>query len=341
MIEPSLLILGAGSWGTALGIHAARLSAARLNARVKLWGIDAAHIERLSRQRENSDFLPGIAFPENLEPVVDLAEVVPQATLLMVAVPSSGFRETLIRIRPFVHPEQVLVWATKGLEMTTGAWLHEVLAEELPGFSPAVLSGPSFAREVAQGQPTALTLAATEAHVAERVIEAFHGGSMRLYRNRDVVGVELGGAFKNVLAIAAGIADGAGFGANARAALMTRGLAELQRLGRAVGAQPATLMGLSGLGDLVLTCTDDQSRNRRFGVLLGQGATVAEALARIGQAVEGYATARMAVARARAAGVEMPICEEVHAVLYENRPVQEAVQRLLERDPTAEDDASD
>ena len=335
MSEPSLLVLGAGSWGTALAIHASRL-----NAPVMLWGIDAQHIERLSRQRENAEFLPGVVFPPGVEPVADLADAVARANLLMVAVPSSGFRETLIRIRPFVHPDQALVWATKGLEMTTGALLHEVLAEEIPDFSPAVLSGPSFAREVALEQPTALTLAATEARVAELVIAAFHGRSMRLYRNRDVVGVELGGAFKNVLAIAAGIADGAGFGANARAALMTRGLAELQRLGRAVGANPVTLMGLSGLGDLVLTCTDDQSRNRRFGVLLGQGASPTEALARIGQAVEGYATARMAVVRARAAGVEMPICEEVHAVLYEDRPVQKAVQRLLERDPTAEDDSS-
>lgn len=332
----SILVLGAGSWGTALAIHAARL-----NAEVMLWGIDPEHIQRLSRLRENPDFLPGIAFPSGLVPVADLANSVSRASLLVVAVPSSGFRETLIRIRPLVRSDQVLVWATKGLETTTGAWLHEVLAAELPQFSPAVLSGPSFAREVAREQPTALTLAAEETPVAECVIAAFHGRSMRLYRNRDIIGVELGGAFKNVLAIAVGIADGAGFGANARAALMTRGLAELQRLGRVVGANPATLMGLSGLGDLVLTCTDDQSRNRRFGVLLGQGTPVADALARIGQAVEGFATARMAVVRARDMGVEMPICEEVHAVLYEKRPVQEAVRRLLERDPTAEDGAAD
>lgn len=326
-------VLGAGSWGTALAIQSARLGHT-----VCLWGIDADHISRLAAERENADFLPGISFPPTLQPAADIEAVLPATELVVVAVPSSGFRDTLIRARSCLKECTGIVWATKGLEPSSGAWLHEVLAEELPACSPALLSGPSFAREVALEQPTALTLATLDLDLAAQITSAFHGRSMRIYRNSDVIGVELGGAFKNVLAIAAGISDGAGFGANARAALMTRGLAELQRLGQAVGARPATLVGLSGLGDLVLTCTDNQSRNRRFGVLLGKGHTADQALREIGQAVEGFATARMAVARARSVGVEMPICEEVHAVLYEGRPVKEAVRRLLERDPVAEDD---
>ncbi|WP_043739915.1 NAD(P)H-dependent glycerol-3-phosphate dehydrogenase [Thioalkalivibrio nitratireducens] len=330
---PRVAVLGSGSWGTALA-----LQAARLHPDVVLWARDPGQAERLEQRRENARYLPGVVFPESLHVVADRDRAVIGRDLILVAVPTGGFRETLRWIAPRIQPGQRIAWATKGLEMATGAWLHEVLEQECPGHSPAVLSGPSFAAEVAREQPTALTIAASEPGLAELVASAFHGRAMRLYRNADVLGVELGGAFKNVLAIAAGISDGAGFGANARAALMTRGLAELQRLGAAVGARPQTLTGLSGLGDLILTCTDDQSRNRRLGLFLGEGYDLDTARRRIGQAVEGAETARVAVERAQQAGVEMPICDEVHAVLYQGRPVRETARRLLERDPVAEDE---
>ena len=330
--SPRITVLGAGSWGTALAVHASRL-----HPDVLLWARDPEQAELLERSRENARYLPGVTLPENLRVTSDRDRALAGRDLILVAVPTSGFRETLRWVAQRLQPSQRVAWATKGLEMSTGAWLHEVLAEELPGQPAAVLSGPSFAAEVAREQPTALTVATEDPALAALVTRAFHGRAIRLYRNSDVLGVELGGAFKNVLAIAAGISDGAGFGANARAALMTRGLAELQRLGAVVGARPATLTGLSGLGDLVLTCTDDQSRNRRLGLYLGQGFDLDTARRRIGQAVEGAETARVAVARAEQAGVEMPICADVHAVLYQGRPVREAVRRLLERDPVAED----
>ncbi len=329
---PRISVLGAGSWGTALAIHAARM-----HPDVVLWGRDPGHAAVLERSRENARYLPGVSLPANLRITADREGAVGERDLILVVVPTSGFRETIRWVAPLLQPWQRVAWATKGLEMSTGSWLHEVLQEELPGQPAAVLSGPSFAGEVAREQPTALTIATGDPGLAALVARAFHGRAMRLYRNSDVLGVGLGGAFKNVLAIAAGISDGAGFGANARAALMTRGLAELQRLGQAVGARSETLTGLSGLGDLVLTCTDDQSRNRRLGLYLGQGFDLDTAKARIGQAVEGAETARVAVAKAAEAGVEMPICAEVHAVLYRGRPVREAVRRLLERDPVAED----
>ena len=328
-----IAVLGAGSWGTALAMQSARL-----NPDVVLWARDPGHAARLDTNRENARYLPSVRFPDNLRVVSDPNLAVHGRDLIMVAVPTSGFRETLRWVGQRLGEGQRIAWATKGLETTTGAWLHEVLDEELPGQASAVLSGPSFAAEVAREQPTALTVAAADTELGEVVARAFHGRSMRVYRNADVLGVELGAAFKNVLAIAAGISDGAGFGANARAALMTRGLAELQRFGVAVGARPQTLTGLSGLGDLILTCTDDQSRNRRLGLFLGQGFDLETARRRIGQAIEGADTARVAAAKADQAGVEMPICAEVHAVLYRNRPVREAVRRLLERDPVAEDE---
>lgn len=329
--SPRIVVLGAGSWGSALAMQAARL-----HPDVRLWARAPEQAVQLQKRRENARYLPGVRFPENLRIVSDHAEALQDCDLILVAVPTSGFRETLRWVAAHSTRGQRLAWATKGLEKSSGQWLHEVLAAELPGQSPALLSGPSFASEVARDQPAALTAAATDRESGDLIARAFHGGAMRVYRNSDVLGVELGGAFKNVLAIAAGVSDGAGFGANARAALITRGLAELQRLGAAVGARPQTLTGLSGLGDLVLTCTDDQSRNRRLGLALGQGFDLETARRRIGQAVEGAETARVAVAKAAEAGVDMPICSEVHAVLYEDRPVREAVRRLLDRDPVAE-----
>lgn len=328
-----IAVLGGGCWGTALAIHAARL-----HPDVALWVRSEEQARRLLEERQNTRYLPGQTFPANLRVSADPASV-ERCDLILVAVPSRAFRETLRWIAPRVAPEQVVAWATKGLETATGAWLHEIAEQELgPAHPPALISGPSFAAEVAREQPTALAVASTEEAPMDCLVEALHGRSLRLYRNTDVIGVELGGALKNVLAIATGIADGAGYGSNARAALMTRGLAEIQRFGAAVGARASTITGLSGLGDMILTCTDDQSRNHRLGRLLGEGYDLDAARARIGQSVEGVETARVAVTRAEALEVEMPICAEVHAVLYRGRPVDETARLLLERDPAREGD---
>jgi glycerol-3-phosphate dehydrogenase (NAD(P)+) len=330
--QDSVAVLGAGSWGTALAIHLARQG-----RRVLLWGRDPAAMAAMGEARCNRRYLPDAPFPPELEPTADLAGAVHASDSWLVAVPSQAFREVLVALAPYRREASVLVWATKGLEEHSGQWLHQVVAEELgANFPCAAVSGPSFAGEVARGLPTALTVASATPGVAERVAEWFHGERMRVYLSDDILGVQLGGAFKNVLAIAAGISDGLGFGANARAALITRGLAELMRLGEAVGARRETLMGLSGLGDLVLTCTDDQSRNRRLGLALGRGENLDAALAAIGQAVEGARTARMAVSKAAEFGVEMPICHQVHRVLYTGVSTIEAVGELLGRDQKPE-----
>lgn len=325
-------VLGAGSWGTALAIHLARQGMG-----VRLWGRDPAAMAAMAESRVNSRYLPDSRFPDGLAPTAYLDQAVSGADSWLVAVPSHAFRELLQALAPYRAEGRVLVWATKGLEERSGQWLHEVAAEELGVNYPcAVVSGPSFAKEVARGLPTALTVGSATPGVAERVAEWFHGDRMRVYLSDDMLGVQLGGALKNVLAIAAGISDGLGFGANARAALITRGLAELMRLGEAAGARRETLMGLSGLGDLVLTCTDDQSRNRRLGLALGRGDALDDALAAIGQAVEGVRTARMAVSKAAEFGVDMPICHQVHRVLYTGVSTIEAVGELLGRDQKPE-----
>jgi glycerol-3-phosphate dehydrogenase (NAD(P)+) len=329
--QSPIAVLGAGSWGTALAVLIAR------NGRpVRLWGHDPKHLARLAAERANAAYLPGIAFPAGLEPEPDLARLAPAAGGFLIAVPSHAFRAVLTALQPHLPGGALLAWATKGLEPASGKLLHEVVAETLGAVPGAVISGPSFAREVAQGLPTALIAAAADPAVAESAAAWLRDGRVRVYTGRDVVGVELGGAVKNVLAIAAGISDGLGFGANARAALITRGLAELRRLGEAVGGRPETLMGLAGLGDLVLTCTDDLSRNRRLGLALGRGQALAAASAAIGQVTEGAATARVLRALAQRHGVDMPICEQVYRVLYEGLAPPAAVEALLKRDPRPE-----
>lgn len=366
-------VLGAGSWGTALAIHVARLG-----HRVRLFGRDAERLAAMAVSRVAQGYLDGMALPPGLEPVTRLdgalsddAEcrasrrdgrtaddraatgAAPRAArpfaadLIVVAVPSRAFVSQLVDLAAVLAPDPApigsavgdrppIVWATKGLAPGNGAFLHEVFAEHFGDWPCGVLSGPSFAHDVARGLPTAVVAASRDDDVLERVRQAFHGGRFRVYDNPDVLGVELGGALKNVLAIAAGAVDGARLGANARAALITRGLVEMQRLGAALGARPETLVGLSGLGDLVLTCTDDQSRNRRFGLALGRGVDPETAARDIGQAVEGRDTARVALARARAAGVDMPIVEAVDAVLAGRWTVDEALHRLMEREPASE-----
>lgn len=328
MIAAEVAVLGVGSWGTALALLLARNGHA-----VRLWGHDPGEVAPLRRERENRRYLPGIPFPNSLSVGADLTEALAGVELALAAVPSQAYGETLIRLRSCLPATAGFAWATKGLEHGSGRFLHEVTAEVLGEAWPAaVISGPSFAREVALGLPTAVTVAAPDADHARRVATLLHGSNLRAYTSTDVIGVELGGAIKNVLAIAAGIADGLGFGANARAALITRGLAEMVRLGLAVGGRRETFMGLAGIGDLVLTCTDDQSRNRRFGLAIGRGETAEAACAAIGQVVEGAATAREAARLARRYQVEMPITEQVDLVLRRGRDPRRAVEILLARD---------
>ncbi|MFO1371734.1 MAG: NAD(P)H-dependent glycerol-3-phosphate dehydrogenase [Candidatus Competibacteraceae bacterium] len=328
----TIAVLGPGSWGTALA-----LLLVRNGHTVRLWGHDPDEIAPLRQNRENRRYLPGIPFPTSLIVGTDLAEALAGVELVVVVVPSHAYGETLARLRPYLPAGAGFAWATKGLEHGSGRFLHEVTAEGLGEVWPAaVISGPSFAREVACGLPTAVTVAAQDAHHARRVAVFLHGSNLRAYTSLDVIGVELGGAVKNVLAIAAGIADGLGFGANARAALITRGLAEMVRLGLAVGGQRETFMGLAGVGDLVLTCTDDQSRNRRFGLAIGRGEAANTAFATIGQVVEGAATAREVLRLAQQHRVEMPITEQVDLVLHHGQDPRRAVEMLLARDLKAE-----
>lgn len=330
--RPQTLVVGAGSWGTALAIQLARNQVPTL-----LWARNSAHVAAMIQARRNEPYLPQTLFPPSLEPIMDLEVALKRAEQILVAVPSCAFRTVLERLAEYLPARISLAWATKGLEPNTGQLLHEVVAEVLDSAWPmAVISGPTFAREVAAGLPTAVTLAASELEVAARLVSCLHGDTFRVYTSEDLIGVQLGGAVKNILAIAAGISDGLGFGANTRAALITRGLMELMRFALARGAQRETLMGLSGLGDLVLTCTDDQSRNRRLGLALAQGKRLDEALLLIGRAVEGVMAARVVVEQAERVGVEMPIAEQVYQVLYGGRVPRRAVEALCRREQKSE-----
>ncbi len=330
--DAPMVVLGAGSWGTALAIQLART-----HKWVTLWGHDTELMADLATERINRRYLPSIPLPDNIAINDDLESSLQVAQDILVVVPSHAFRSVLIALQPFLKGSARMLWATKGLESGSGKLLHEVAREVLgDGVPLAVVSGPTFAREVAEGLPTAVTVASTDAQFARDMAARLHSKTFRAYTSDDVIGVEVGGAVKNVLAIAAGIADGLGFGANARTALITRGLAEMMRLGETLGGQRETFMGLAGLGDLVLTCTDDQSRNRRLGLALGQGLRLEEALASIDQVVEGVQTAREVRDLALSQGVDMPITAQVYAVLYETRKPKEAVQALLNRDQKAE-----
>jgi glycerol-3-phosphate dehydrogenase (NAD(P)+) len=328
----NIALLGAGSWGTALAILAARNG-----CQVLLWGHNPAHVAALTRDRENKQFLSGLAFPDNLQITGDLAEIAAFSDLLLVCVPSHGFKDILIKLKPYLSRDVKIAWATKGFNPDDGSLLHEVVADLYGTDTPAaILSGPTFAREVAADLPTAITIAANQPEFANQLSDMLHGGRFRTYTSSDVIGVEVGGAVKNVLAIAAGIADGLGFGANTRAALITRGLTEIIRLGVQLGGKTDTFMGLAGLGDLLLTCTDNQSRNRRFGLALGLGKDRAEATAEIGQEIEGVFAARETYLLAQKHGIEMPITEQTYKVLYEGLDPLTAVQNLLGREQKSE-----
>jgi glycerol-3-phosphate dehydrogenase (NAD(P)+) len=327
----SIAVLGAGSWGTALAILLAR------NGHdVRLWGHDPGHTRDLAEDRENRYYLPGIPLPPELSPTPDLDCALKAADFALVVVPSHAFRSVLQQLRPHLEPSAGLAWATKGLEPGTNKLLHEVAREVLGNWPLAVVSGPTFAGEVARGLPTAVTVASASEMLAKQLAQALRSSYFRAYVTDDVIGVELGAAVKNVLAIAAGISDGLGFGANSRAALITRGLAEITRLGVALGGRTETFMGLAGLGDLALTCTDDQSRNRRMGLALARGLSIEQARREIGQEVEGVQTAREVYQLSRRLGVDMPITEQAYRVLYEGRQPKKAVQALFERAPKKE-----
>ena len=325
-----IAVLGAGAWGTAIGIH--------LSARheVRLWARDPALIAALRAERSNRRYLPEISIPSSLELTDHIPAALDRADLMLAAVPTNGLRSLLRAITAKTHPVP-LVWLCKGFESGQAKLPHQICAEEFQNAVPlGVLSGPSFAEEVARGLPAALTLASTDAGFARDTARALHGTTLRIYRSEDVIGVEAAGAVKNVMAIAAGVSDGLELGLSARAALITRGLAEMTRLGVALGGRAETFMGLAGAGDLILTCTGDLSRNRRVGMALARGAPLAEVLAGLGHTAEGVFTARSVSNLAATLGIDMPITRAVCQVLDDSRHARAAVQELLARELKAE-----
>ncbi len=325
----AITVLGAGRYGTALAI-----SLARNGHQTLLWGRNREDMALMASSRINQRYLPDVVLPAPLSLTDDLVAAVQASQNVLVVVPSHAFADTLRQIKPYLLPHARVAWATKGLEPDTGRLLQDVARDILgDDVSLAVLSGPTFAKELAKGLPTAISLSSTDPEFIKVLSDLLHcGKTFRVYTNPDFIGVQLGGAVKNVIAIGAGMADGIGFGANARTALITRGLTEMCRLGCALGAKTETFMGMAGLGDLVLTCTDNQSRNRRFGLLLGEGKGVEEAMAAIGQVVEGYRNAKEVYNLATRVGVEMPITEQIYQVLYMGKDARAAAVDLLSRE---------
>ncbi len=331
-MQNKLAVLGAGSWGTALAILAARNGYSTM-----LWGHNPEYIESLKKTRLNQQYLPKAPFPDLLNVTPEIERVVTFADFLLIAVPSHAFKKTLTKINPYLVESHKIAWATKGFGNDSGELLHQTVANTFgTEICCAALSGPTFASEVAANLPTAITIASANSFFSEQLAEIFRNPRFRVYTSTDIIGVQIGGAVKNVLAIAAGIADGLGFGANTRAALITRGLTEIQRLGQKLGGKPESFVGLAGLGDLILTCTDNQSRNRRFGLAIGQGQTQESAKKDIGQEIEGIATAKNTYRLAKQHAIEMPIVEQVYNVLYNNLEPTIAVQNLLLREQKAE-----
>jgi glycerol-3-phosphate dehydrogenase (NAD(P)+) len=328
----NIAVLGAGAWGTALAVSFADRHA------VTLWTRDPAHAQALARDRVNDRYLPGRPLPAAITVGSDLPACVGNANLLIAAVPTGSLASTLARVESIAGSGSVpVIWACKGFDSATGELPHRIVARVRTGDAPSgVLSGPSFADEIARGLPAALTLASVDDAFARRTAHALHSARLRLYSSNDVIGVEVGGATKNVMAIAAGICDGLELGLNARAALITRGLAELTRLGLKLGGRADTLTGLSGAGDLILTCTGDLSRNRQVGLRLAAGAPLAQILQQLGHVAEGVSTAHALAALARASGIEMPITEAVCQVLDGTLGARAAVEGLMRRDPRSE-----
>jgi glycerol-3-phosphate dehydrogenase (NAD(P)+) len=328
-------VIGAGSWGTTL----AELLAKR-GQEVVLWAHEAKSVEEMKRTRINSLYLPGVVLAEGLEFTGSLQEAVSGKELILSVTPSQLTREVLQKALPFIDKNAIIVSASKGIELDSLLTMSQVCAQILPAAifdNYCVLSGPSFAREVAQEMPTAIVAAAARPEISVRVQEAFSTNYFRVYTKSDVIGVELGGSIKNVISIAAGISDGLGLGHNTRAALITRGLAEMARLGAALGARASTFAGLAGMGDLVLTCTGDLSRNRTVGMKLGEGMRLNGILAEMHMVAEGVKTTQSAYSLARRLNVDMPITEKVYQILYEDKPARHAVMELMARDLKSED----
>lgn len=322
-----LTVIGAGSYGTALAI-----STASKGLKVMLWTRREETAKIMQQDRVNQKYLPSIAFPETLTVSSDLKYCIDVSKTILVVVPSHTFADVLVSIKPYLTPEHRLAWATKGLDKDSGRLLSDIASQILSDKIPmAALSGPTFAMELAKGLPTAIAVAGTNSDFIKEFCELMHTKTFRIYESDDLVGLQLGGGIKNVIAIGAGLSDGLGYGANARTALITRGLAEMTRLGEALGSSQKAFMGLSGLGDLILTCTDNQSRNRRFGYYLGQGMSVEKALEKIEQVVEGYTMSKVVVDLCEKFNVQMPICQEVYKVIYEGKNGQAAAMSLLGR----------
>ena len=338
MLPNNVSVLGAGSWGTALAVLLAHNV-----SRVTLWGRNPDQINDICENAENRKYLPSVRLPENLRPTSDIADTINNSLCFLIAVPSKAYRQTLESLHKAIissdkdPTSSTIIWATKGFDPDNGKLLSQVTKEVFGEFeNQGVISGPSFARETAQALPTALTLACQSEAIAQSLSTWFRTDSTRVYFSDDPVGVQLGGAVKNVMAIAAGISDGLGFGANARAALITRGLSEMRRLGIKMGGRPETFMGLTGVGDLILTCTDNQSRNRRFGIGLGEGKSKNQITLEIGQEIEGINTVHELFGISQRHQVDMPITEQVYNIIYEKADPAEAVQTLLSRNPKAE-----
>lgn len=329
MNKKTIALLGAGSWGTAVAIHLSQIG-----HRVLLWAHKPEHVALMLEKKSNPRYLPEITFPDSLTPMDDLAQCTREADYVIIAVPSHAFAELLNKIE---KPKHGLAWITKGIDPHNHQLLSQLVAERFgSSFPVAMISGPSFAKEVARFLPTALTLAGNNLTYQKEIQTLLHHNNIRVYLSDDLIGIQICGAVKNVLAIGCGISDGLGYGANAKAALITRGLAEMRRLGLSLGAQAETFLGLAGVGDLVLTCTDDQSRNRRFGLLLGQNVGIKEAEEQIGQVVEGKSNAAQVCALAKTNQIEMPICEQINALLQGTISAKQAVLNLMSRPPRDE-----
>lgn len=326
-----IAVIGAGSWGTALAIHLAAKHP------VKLWSHNAAHVAEMKALRLNERFLPETPFPDNISLYDDFTETVTGAAAILIATPSSAFDEVLVQLKSAKLPTlPPVISATKGLDHRTNSFLSDTFFKAFPNSNFTVLSGPSFAKEVAKLYPTAIAIAGNSEADIGKVIPYFHHNNMRVYGNLDIKGVQIAGAYKNVIAIATGISDGLGFGANARAALITRGLAEMTRLGVALQGNPETFKGLAGLGDLVLTATDNQSRNRRFGLYLGQGSKTSEAFDKVGQVVEGASIVKNIYELGETMGIDLPIAQQVYKILHKNELPNASLRQLLAREQKTE-----
>lgn len=326
-------VCGAGSWGTALAATLAR----NTTEDILLWGREDTVLQEINAQQMNSAYLPGISLPSNILGCADIAELMQKCSDILLVVPSKAFCQVLKLLKPYWTANHRLIWATKGLEPDRGRFLHEVVIEEFGSKqSYAILAGPSFAKEVAQQLPTAVTIATNDQKFGQDLVGYFHNNNFRVYLSSDLIGVQVGGVIKNILAVAAGLSDGLGYGANARAGIVTRGLSEMMRFGLALGANPETLQGLAGVGDVILTCTDNQSRNRRFGLALAAGKGIEAAQSEIGQIVEAVHNAAQICRIADEHKIEMPIALQVYKILTNQVTPQQAVQNLLSRKPSYE-----